>query len=67
MSGTTVGRRDLLLASGAVLAGAGAAAPAEEKPRRLKFMVVGAHPEYAEAFVLHPQSPDAPGLPQGPA
>ena len=48
MSGTTVGRRDLLLASGAVLAGAGAAAQAEEKPCRLKFMVVGAHPDDPE-------------------
>lgn len=48
MSETNLGRRDLLLASGAVLAGAGAVARAQEKPRRLKFMVVGAHPDDPE-------------------
>jgi hypothetical protein len=53
MSETNLGRRDLLLASGAVLASAGAAARATEKPSRL--------------FVLHPQSPEAPRLPGRPA
>jgi LmbE family N-acetylglucosaminyl deacetylase len=48
MSPTTLGRRDLLLASGAALAGAGAAARARETPRRLRFMVVGAHPDDPE-------------------
>ncbi|MCG6927285.1 MAG: PIG-L family deacetylase [Acidobacteria bacterium] len=48
MSATTLGRRDLLLASGAVLASAGAAAQAEEKSRHLEFMVVGAHPDDPE-------------------
>jgi hypothetical protein len=74
MTERTLGRRDLLLASGEVLTGAGTAAQTQEKPRRLKFMVVGGHPDdpetgcdHAEAFVLHPQSPEAPGLPQGPA
>jgi LmbE family N-acetylglucosaminyl deacetylase len=46
MSARTLGRRDLLLASGAVLTGA--AARAEEGPRRLKFVVLGAHPDDPE-------------------
>jgi LmbE family N-acetylglucosaminyl deacetylase len=48
MSAATLGRRDLLIASGAVLAGVGAAAQAEGTPRRLRFMVVGAHPDDPE-------------------
>ncbi|MCG6922500.1 MAG: PIG-L family deacetylase [Acidobacteria bacterium] len=46
--GETLGRRDLLLASGAVLAGTVGAGRAEETPGRLKFMVLGAHPDDPE-------------------
>jgi len=46
--GETLGRRDLLVASGAVLAAAAGEVRAAEERRRLKFMVVGAHPDDPE-------------------
>jgi LmbE family N-acetylglucosaminyl deacetylase len=40
---------------------------ADDHGRMETFRGMEAGCEYAEAFVHHPQSPDAPGLPQGPA
>jgi len=48
MSETTMGRRDLLLASGAVLAGARSARGENDPAPKLRFMVVGAHPDDPE-------------------
>jgi LmbE family N-acetylglucosaminyl deacetylase len=48
MSETTMARRDLLLASGAVLAGARSVRGGNERAPRLRFMVVGAHPDDPE-------------------
>jgi LmbE family N-acetylglucosaminyl deacetylase len=46
--GETLGRRDLLVATGAILAGVTGSGRAEDQSRRLKFMVVGAHPDDPE-------------------